>query len=93
VIGSTNPIWLDGDGDGQVTPARAYARQLLARHGSEPAQLIPALSAFDEAVASQAASLCAAAGRVPDEPAFARALVAAAPQVKRGFTAFAAAAR
>jgi hypothetical protein len=89
VIGSTNPVWLDADGDGQFTAARAYARRLMAEHGSDPAKLLPALSDFDEAVAAQAASFCGAAGRSQEAPDFALALKSAAPQVQRGFAAYA----
>jgi hypothetical protein len=93
VIGSTNPIWLDADGDGQFTPARGYARRLLVRHGTKPAKLLRALNKFDEAVAAQAASLCVATGRAPEERDFVQALHSAAPHVQRGFAAFAAAAK
>jgi hypothetical protein len=90
VIGSTNPIWLDADGDGRFTPARGYARRLVDRHGTQPAQLLSALNDFDEAVAIQAASLCIALGRRPEEPEFMQALKSAAPHVQRGFAAAAA---
>jgi hypothetical protein len=90
VIGSTNPIWLDGDGDGRFTAARAYAKRLVNEHGSDPAKLVSALNRFDEAVAAQAASFCAAAGQSLSSPALAEALKAGAPHVQRGFKAFAA---
>jgi hypothetical protein len=88
VIGSTNPIWLDADGDGQFTPARGYARKLVQEFGTDPAKLIPALSRFDEAVAAQAASLCAAEGADLGGVPFARALETASGAVQRGFAAF-----
>jgi hypothetical protein len=90
VIGSTNPIWLDADGDGQFTSARAYAQGLIAAHGADAGRLLPALGDFDEAIATQAASLCVAAGVGLDQPDFAEALKSAAPQVQRGFAAYAA---
>jgi len=90
VIGSTNPIWLDADGDGRFTPARAYAKRLVNEHGTDVAKLVSALSGFDEAVAAQAASFCAAAGTSSNPAALAEALRAGAPQVQRGFNAFAA---
>jgi hypothetical protein len=89
VIGSTNPIWLDGDGDGRFTAARAYAKRLFSEHGTDPAKLVSALSDFDEAVAAQTASFCAAAGQSPSVPAFVEVLKAGAPHVQRGFHAFA----
>ena len=90
VIGSTNPIWLDGDGDGRFTAARIYAKRLVNEYGSDSAKLVSALNSFDEAVAAQAASLCAAAGQSLSTAAFAEALKAGAPHVQRGFSAFAA---
>ena len=89
VIGSTNPIWLDADGDGHFTAARAYARKLIEQHGLSPSRLLPALGRYDEAVAGQAASLCAARGVRLDTEAFSAALASAAPQVQRGFAAVA----
>ncbi len=82
VIGSTNPIRLDGDGDGAYSAPLDYAKAL----GTDPARVIPALDRFDEAVASQAAGLLQAAGRdVRDLD-----LKSAADSVKRGFAAYAA---
>ena len=90
VIGSTNPVWVDSDGDGHFTAARHYAQTLIQRLGPDPAKLIPALVAYDEAVAVQAAGLGHAAGRDPRAPAFVTALGTAAEQVKTGFATFAA---
>jgi hypothetical protein len=88
VIGSTNPVWVDADGDGRFTAARGYATKLVEQFGADPAKLILELSAFDEAVAAQAASLCAARGADLHDAPFTRALEAAAPEVQRGFAAF-----
>jgi hypothetical protein len=89
VIGSTNPIWLDGDGDGRFTSARAYAGRLLARDGTDWVRLLTASGEFDEAVAAQAAALCAEAGHAPVGQEFDQGLQSAAPQVQRGFAAWA----
>ena len=89
VVGSTNPIWVDGDGDGKFSPARAYARKLIEQNGTDPATLLPALAPFDEAVAIQTASLCQSAGKDVRTLAFTRALQQAPPAVRRGFAAFA----
>ena len=62
VIGSTNPIWLDVDGDGKFHSALAYAQALLKRHGNDRAALSAALKNYDEAVAIQVAELLPAAG-------------------------------
>ena len=90
VIASTNPIWLDADGDGRFSAARQYARQLVAQHGTTPERIVPALSAFDEAVAVQAASLCAAAGADVIGASFGEALRSAAPKVRKAFADYAA---
>jgi hypothetical protein len=90
VIGSTNPIWLDADGDGKFTSARAYAGRLVERYSRDPAELLRALGDFDEAVAAQAASLYTASSQRLEEPEFAQALKTAVPHVQRGFAAFAA---
>ena len=88
VIGSTNPIWVDGDGDGKFTPARAYARTIVQKYGMEPATLLPALADYDQAVAARAASLCHAAGKDLRGAEFNRVLREAPPAVQHGFAAF-----
>lgn len=57
VIGSTNPIWIDADGDGEFTAAREYAAQLMHKSGGDPAKLKAALVGYDEAVRLHAADL------------------------------------
>jgi hypothetical protein len=89
VMGSTNPIWLDGDGDGQFTAARAYAQQVVDQNGTDPARLLPALARYDEAVAVLAAALCVAAGRDLQAADFAAVLKQAPTQIQSGFAAFA----
>ncbi|MEM7205761.1 MAG: CehA/McbA family metallohydrolase [Planctomycetota bacterium] len=56
-VGATNPVYLDGDGDGVWLSPRAVAQALIARHGLEPAALGAALAPVDDAVAIEAASL------------------------------------
>lgn len=53
VIGSTNPVWLDADGDGRFQSARDLARRLLEVHGREPSDWEGPLRDYDEAVAIQ----------------------------------------
>lgn len=57
VIGSTNPIWIDGDGDGKFSAARAYAAELVARARGDEEKLKALLSGYDAAVAAQAAAI------------------------------------
>jgi hypothetical protein len=51
VIGSTNPIWIDGDGDGGFTAARGYAARILQESAGDRVKLNSALTGYDEAVA------------------------------------------
>ncbi|MCB1086105.1 MAG: CehA/McbA family metallohydrolase, partial [Verrucomicrobiae bacterium] len=62
VIGVTNPIWLDGDHDGNFTAPLQQASALIREHGADPSKLIRALADYDEVVAVQAAALCVDAG-------------------------------
>ena len=59
LIGATNPVWIDGDGDGKYTPARGLARRVVDRTAGNMGKLIEALRAYDEAVAVQARDLMA----------------------------------
>jgi hypothetical protein len=89
VLGATNPIWVDGDGDGKFTAPRAYAREIIQRIGADPGRLIAELAKYDEAVAAQAASLCQAAGRDVRSVEFTEPLKTALQHVQRGFAAYA----
>jgi hypothetical protein len=88
-FGITNPIDLDGDGDGAWTSPRAYAEATVARVGLAPEVLLPALATYDEAIAAQAASLCQAVGRDVRDAEFTRLLAVVPAAVGRGFAAFA----
>jgi hypothetical protein len=57
VIGSTNPIWLDNDGDGKFASAFAIAQSLVTKHGSDSAALREALKNYDAAIVVQVESL------------------------------------
>jgi len=89
VLGATNPIWIDGDGDGKFTAPRAYAKEMVQRIGADPGKLIVELAKFDEAVAIQAASLCQAAGRDVRSAEVMQLLNASLQHVQRGFAAYA----
>jgi hypothetical protein len=53
VIGSTNPIWVDADGDGKFDSAFALAHRLIEKHGRDGEKLREALKTYDESVAIQ----------------------------------------
>lgn len=54
-LGSTNPIWIDRDGDGKFTAPREWAERLLKRGGS--AEFVAAAKDCDRAVIEQARDL------------------------------------
>jgi len=87
VAGSSNPIWIDGDGDGRFTSAKDYARQWVDRHGPSPERLLPALdeAGCDEVEAIQVAARCRAMGQSIDSAAFHAVLSKASPAVRAGF--------
>jgi hypothetical protein len=91
VIGSTNPIWIDADGDGKHTSPREYARDIIAACGCDPAPLLRALAGHGEAVAAQAASICRAMGHDLRSEALRSALETASEPARRGFEAYTAA--
>jgi hypothetical protein len=88
VIGSTNPIWVDGDQDGRFSSAREYAVDLVARHGGDMEKLLGALSEYDEAVAVQTASVSTASGVRFESAEIRKALESAAPHVRRGIGSY-----
>jgi hypothetical protein len=62
VVGSTNPIWIDGDGNGKFESAATIAQRLIVDHGKDRAKLAEVLKRFDEAVAVQLEAI------LPDVP-------------------------
>ncbi len=57
VIGATNPVWIDADGDGKFSSAFVIAQELVKRFGSEAGKLRDVLKQHDQAVAVQVESL------------------------------------
>lgn len=90
VMGATNPVWVDGDGDGKFTPARSYAQAVVDHADDDIEKLLASLAGFDEAVVSQAASLLHPVIRNQLRGELSKALDKAPPHIQRGFAAFAA---
>jgi hypothetical protein len=89
VVGATNPIWIDGDGDQKFTAARTYAASMVERNLGNPERLLRDLGGYDQAVCAQAAGLWQKAGRDVRDPHFRSLLESASGQVRAGFKAFA----
>jgi hypothetical protein len=88
VIGSTSAVWIDSDGDGQRTSARAYAQRLMTHYDNRPSDVAAALAPYDEAVAVQAGALLKASGANLLDAELRAAVKQAGPHVERGFRAF-----
>ncbi|HEV7403682.1 MAG TPA: CehA/McbA family metallohydrolase [Chthoniobacteraceae bacterium] len=85
VLGLTNPVYLDADGDGHFTSPRGTAQAILTKIGADPEKLLPALAEYDEAVVTQVAALCEAQVVEIRGAAFQELLLQAAEHVRRGF--------
>jgi predicted metal-dependent phosphoesterase TrpH len=81
VTGATNPIWIDGDGDGKFSSAFEYASRIVARHGFEASDA--ELSKYDAAVAAQFASLARARVETEAQEAYDRILAEADQKLAR----------
>jgi hypothetical protein len=57
VLGATNPVFLDADGDWKFMSARDYAKRIRAEVGDDAGKLAAALARYDTAVGVQAAGL------------------------------------
>ncbi len=57
VLGATNPVWLDGDGDNKFTSAYQYAQNIVKAHGLDTKPFRKALDQYDRSVAIQAATI------------------------------------
>ena len=89
VQGATNPIFIDGDGDGKYTPPRVQAERLFTMHKHELDALFKALRPLDQAVATQLAAAMHEADYDVNGPDIQKRL-AKMPAAKAGFAAFAA---
>jgi hypothetical protein len=87
-LGVSGAVWVDGDLDGLRSPARDYAVRLYADTRGDLGRLVPALAAYDAAVAVQAAHLYRSSGGTLDSAVFQQALVSGGPAVQAGFRAY-----
>ena len=89
VVGVTNPVYVDADGDGKYTSPRGYAKKLVARHGDDAVMLIRELKDYDAAVAAQVASLLHERSVDLASDGIEKALGSAGKAARDGFAAFA----
>lgn len=87
VQGATNPIFIDGNGDGKYNAPRAQARQLLAKHARDLIALFNALAQYDQSVSAQAAALLHQADHDLNTSTLRRHWTRT-PSTKAGFTAY-----
>jgi len=85
VLAATNPIWIDGDGDGKYTSPRGYAEQLVRDYGMNPERLLPALAPYDEAIIIQTFAILRERGAKLEVFGFQQALAEASPKVKEAY--------
>lgn len=88
VLASTNPIWVDGDGDGKYTSPRGYAEQLVKEYGTNPERLLPALAPYDEAIIIQTLAICRELGVDLGKPEFLAAMRSASTKVQNAFARY-----
>jgi hypothetical protein len=87
VVGSTNFIRVDGDGDGRYSSPYETAARVVKEAGGDASRLASLLAEYDTATAVQAAAICRAAG-APEASALKRAMEGAAPQVRHGYVSY-----
>jgi len=57
ILGATNPVWLDGDGDGSFTFPNEYANRLVEKTNADLGEAVKALSDYDQAITVQVAGI------------------------------------
>jgi hypothetical protein len=87
VLGVSGAVFVDADGSGAFDSALDYARREIAA-SAEPRRLAAALARYDEAIATQAASLLRGRDPAGFDLAIEAMLPGAAPQVARGLRAY-----
>ena len=88
VVGITNPIWVDADGDGKFTSAHGYAELFMKKSAGNGQKLIGSLAKADEAMAVQTAALWRARGGSLEDAQLSALLAKAPEPVRKGFEAY-----
>jgi hypothetical protein len=85
LMGSTGVVWFDGDKNGRRNSAFDYAKAIVDTSKGDVDNIVKQLSAFDEAVAIQAAVILWKQGKILTSPEITKALKNASAEVKSGF--------
>ena len=88
VLGCSGAVWLDVDGDGARTSARAYAEQIVTRSSGNLESIVRELVGYDEAVAAQSALLLQASGQSLLDQSLQHLLGQAEKPTQQGFERF-----
>ena len=85
-MGLSGAVWIDADNNGRRTSAYEYAAELLKQSKGNIRKLVNLLGSYDEAVATQAASLLEEQGWSLNGPIVTSALQQATEKTKKGFS-------
>jgi hypothetical protein len=89
ILGATNPVWLDCDGDGSFTFPNGYAKQLIEKTNGDLEKVVKVLSGYDQAITAQVAGILSEGGlKLDGKQAKGKWEKASAPSVRRGFSLF-----
>lgn len=88
LIGATNPVWVDADGDGHFTAPAEYAKRLFERFGSSTEKLLAEAARYDAATVTQLAELLDLNGISLRSPKFENQLQHSTEQVQAAFSAY-----
>ncbi len=88
LVGSSGAVWVDGDHDGKKTSAFDYASRIVDSAHAEIPAVVSMLTAFDESVSIQAASILHQRKKLSASADLENILAKAASHVKTGFFAY-----
>ena len=88
VVGATNPVWIDADGDKKYTSPKAYAEKVVGEKNKPLETILKELEDYDASICSQAAALLDARKVNLEDTKTKAALNRASPNVRRGIDAY-----
>jgi hypothetical protein len=88
LIGATNPVWVDANGDRRFTSPRDDAEQLVKQFGHAPRDLLSHLTDYDWATAAQCAEILERQGMDVSEAEFERMMSKVPREIQNGFKSY-----